>query len=418
MVRNKLYYDFMQQFMSAGLLNKNEVAGKKCLIVSRANLATEVSTERDLMSSLKAAGASACKLYGHYNSLEENASGTIAEMSIKLKDEFDVVMVLDGLEKEKDILSAVCSIKGACKPRGLLFVFSRTPDFNGNMYGTTYYEDYWRMDEGILKNLFQDFVLRQTVCTSNGILAGAKFFKPSNEVKFDISSVRIYQNALKKMVSVGDAKYNYGYFAKYKLLGELGDRCGTDKGACEHNYLEKYEFFLQNFRHSSFRLLELGVFGGASLRMWREYFPFAEITGVDIREEFKIFSSDRINIIIADLAKEDELNKLHDIHPQLIIDDASHIWSHQIKALFNLWGCLPHGGVYIIEDMETSVNKDIFPGYNDFPIDTYEVCSRIAKVSAGKEPCDDSICHENINAIGMETELISIMHGSCILIKR
>lgn len=87
-------------------------------------------------------------------------------------------------------------------------------------------------------------------------------------------------------------------------------------------------------------------------------------------------------------------------------------------ALFTLYETLPHGGVYIIEDMETSVNPELYKGYEDFPISAYEVCSRIARVVAGKNSSDDSPYKEQIEKIGMETELISIMKGSCVLIKR
>lgn len=152
--------------------------------------------------------------------------------------------------------------------------------------------------------------------------------------------------------------------------------------------------------------------------MWEKYFLKAQIYGVDIMEQCKAYEDDRIHIVISDLSSEATLESLKDINPNIIIDDASHFWSHQIKALFKLFTCLPHGGVYIIEDMETSVNTDLYPEYKDFPISAYEVCSRIARVVAGKNNSDDSPYRDYINFIGMQTELISIMKGSCVLIKR
>ena len=73
-----------------------------------------------------------------------------------------------------------------------------------------------------------------------------------------------------------------GFFCDSVELDAIGIKHSTDKCSMVHNYLGKYEFFLQRFRYQPIRLLELGVFKGASLRMWQEYFPHVEIFGVDI----------------------------------------------------------------------------------------------------------------------------------------
>ncbi len=56
--------------------------------------------------------------------------------------------------------------------------------------------------------------------------------------------------------------------------------------------------------------------------------------------------------------------------------------------------------------------------YRDAPLDAYEVCARIARIAARKVPDDDSLYADYINQIGMETELVSIMKGSVVLVKR
>ena len=55
-----------------------------------------------------------------------------------------------------------------------------------------------------------------------------------------------------------------------------------------------------------------------------------------------------------DLGKEDELESLCKLHPTVIIDDASHMWSHQIKSIWYLFSSLQNGGAFIVEDLETS----------------------------------------------------------------
>ena len=53
----------------------------------------------------------------------------------------------------------------------------------------------------------------------------------------------------------------------------------TDKG---HNYIRYYEGFFEIFRNNYINLLELGMHTGGSIKMWRDYFPYARCFGVDI----------------------------------------------------------------------------------------------------------------------------------------
>lgn len=135
-----------------------------------------------------------------------------------------------------------------------------------------------------------------------------------------------------------------GYFADCQELNEIGSSYNTDKSSDYHNYLNKYEFFIRRWKKEPITILELGVFKGGSIKTWETYFEKAKIYGVDIDEACKGYESDRSKIIIQDLANEDELAKLGELHPQIIVDDASHIWSHQIKALFQLFPKMRGGG--------------------------------------------------------------------------
>src|SRR5258707_12788916 len=64
-------------------------------------------------------------------------------------------------------------------------------------------------------------------------------------------------------------------------LPDIALRDGSDKAWC-HHYTHRYAPLFQPIRAQPIRLLELGVKDGASLRMWREYFPHASIFGDDI----------------------------------------------------------------------------------------------------------------------------------------
>ena len=164
--------------------------------------------------------------------------------------------------------------------------------------------------------------------------------------------------------------------------------------------------------------MELGVFKGGSERMWKRYFPRAQIFGVDIDEACRVYAEERIEIRIGDLSQDEMLESLKEIRPHIIVDDASHFWSHQIKALFALFPALPSGGIYILEDLETSFHPHLFPVHGDAPLDAYTVAERIARVAASRKPCEEEPFAEEITAVGMATELVATMLSSCIFIKR
>lgn len=84
-----------------------------------------------------------------------------------------------------------------------------------------------------------------------------------------------------------------------------------------------------------------------------------------------------------------------------------------------LYDCLPSGGIYIMEDLATSVNPYMFPEYQDYPMDAYTFCERVARVVASRCPCTpDTSLSGKITEIGMATELAVTMMGSCIFIKK
>ena len=105
----------------------------------------------------------------------------------------------------------------------------------------------------------------------------------------------------------------HGYYVNIKqvqkqldeaLAGKRGElelyglKQGTDKASAisfmtqdedvsmrvAHDYLRHYEFLFNNFKFDEFSLIEFGCADGASLRMWEEYFPKADIYGVDLDE--------------------------------------------------------------------------------------------------------------------------------------
>ena len=108
----------------------------------------------------------------------------------------------------------------------------------------------------------------------------------------------------------------------------------------------------------------------------------------------------------------------------MIVDDASHLWSHQIKALFTLWEVLPHGGVYILEDLETGFASYRDMGFDDAPVPTYDVLAAIVEVAtskeylrSGKHAAEGYGMKAEIERIGGEMDMMTFIHGSCIMVK-
>lgn len=118
-----------------------------------------------------------------------------------------------------------------------------------------------------------------------------------------------------------------------------------------------YERYLSKFRGCDVNILELGVQSGGSQDMWLWFFgPKAHAYGADMEPAVQKFSGTRITNFVGDLGSAHFLARLCREIPRIdiVLDDASHISWHQIFAFERLWPCLSPGGVYIVEDIDSS----------------------------------------------------------------
>lgn len=143
---------------------------------------------------------------------------------------------------------------------------------------------------------------------------------------------------------------------KTLTLDELAEKYGTDKGLGDHCYTPRYSMYLEQYRDEEFNLLEIGVYNGASIKMWKEYFPKATIVALDIDPECKQYEEDRITIHIGDQTDVSFLNKIVDQHGhfEIVLDDGGHSYKQQIVSFETLFPKLTPGGLYFLEDMHTS----------------------------------------------------------------
>jgi len=133
----------------------------------------------------------------------------------------------------------------------------------------------------------------------------------------------------------------------------------------EH-YFEIYDRHFSAYRDKEIVILEIGVFQGGSLQMWKNYFgPKAKIYGIDIDPECKKFEEENIEIFIGSQSDKQFLSKLkQEIPPiDILIDDGGHTMN-QIKTSFlELFDHVKPDGIYAIEDLHTSYWLDYGGGY-------------------------------------------------------
>ena len=144
-------------------------------------------------------------------------------------------------------------------------------------------------------------------------------------------------------------------------LRKLALAYGTDKEG-QHFYAKHYQDHFSHLRLRKLNLLEIGIGGyehpdggGASLRMWKAYFPKANIVGIDIFD--KSFHDDkRIKTHIGSQTDPVFLkNLVTKISAfDIIIDDGSHVSNDVIASFKILFPLLATGGIYVIEDLQTS----------------------------------------------------------------
>jgi 8-demethyl-8-alpha-L-rhamnosyltetracenomycin-C 2'-O-methyltransferase len=142
-------------------------------------------------------------------------------------------------------------------------------------------------------------------------------------------------------------------------LCKLAQKHGTDKFPY---YTPFYDLILNSRREAVKSVLEIGIGTtasmshvdnykpGASLRMWREYFPLAKIWGLD-KDPSVMISEPRISCATGDQSDPEALAMVYRLGElDLIVDDGSHDPAHQSLSLNCLWHYLAPGGIYIIED--------------------------------------------------------------------
>jgi hypothetical protein len=202
----------------------------------------------------------------------------------------------------------------------------------------------------------------------------------SDEIVFNFNGIKIRSSARRVFRENFDFSYCLYYHKNPdSLLNSLCDKYGTDKGEVKtgdhpypwasHTYADFVERHFDHCREYIKNVFEcglgsnnpniqssMGVNGkpGASLRVWREYFPNANIFGADIDAAI-LFKEERINTFFVDQTKPQSITQMfQQINVEdfdLMIDDGLHTCEAGICLLENSFHRLKSNGIYIIEDV-------------------------------------------------------------------
>ena len=134
-------------------------------------------------------------------------------------------------------------------------------------------------------------------------------------------------------------------------------------------YFESYDHFFSKYRNQNITFVEIGVLGGGSLFMWRDYFgPEARIVGVDLNPNAKKWEKNGFEIYIGNQsdikfweAFRQEVGSI-----DVVLDDGGHTYEQQIITTECLLSAMNDGGIIVIEDTHTSYMEDYGPKSKSF----------------------------------------------------
>jgi hypothetical protein len=203
-------------------------------------------------------------------------------------------------------------------------------------------------------------------------------------------------------------------------LDAIGVACNTDKSSLHHDYLVFYERFFEKWRQDKLRILEVGVFNGASLRTWAGYFAHAEVIGADINFRAKRHESGRIRVEILDQGNVQDLVDIGLKHGpfDIVVEDGSHMWEHQTTTFKTLFPFVKPGGLYVVEDLQTNFGEmgKHFQGVATESCVDY--LKRLLELRVADEQLD--ITHEEdpfLRTYGRTIELMIFYRHACLIEK-
>jgi len=139
----------------------------------------------------------------------------------------------------------------------------------------------------------------------------------------------------------------------YEHQGRQIDKCAHYLAAYERFFAPLRAGFPERDTTRPLRFLEIGVKHGGSLQLWREYFgQHARIVGIDVDSRCEASADRDVEVRIGSQADADFLRRVvaEMGGVDVVLDDGSHVASHQRVSFDVLFPLLSNGGLYIVED--------------------------------------------------------------------
>lgn len=133
----------------------------------------------------------------------------------------------------------------------------------------------------------------------------------------------------------------------------LHDFSGKTDKSYAHQYIHVYEALFEPIRETTKLVLELGIFDGGSLLMWRDYFHNAQIFGMDINDHCpEVHNTERITPIFTDAYHSSGVDAISSYGKfDVIVDDGPHSLESQCFAVANYSHILSPNGILVVEDI-------------------------------------------------------------------
>lgn len=132
------------------------------------------------------------------------------------------------------------------------------------------------------------------------------------------------------------------------------------------HYFDVYDRYFSKYRNKEVNILEIGLWQGGSLQMWKDYFgPKAKIYGIDIDPRCKVYEEENVKILIGSQSDRAFLKGVRKQIPKvdILIDDGGHTMQQQIITYEELYGHVKDDGIYLCEDVHTSYWSEFDGGY-------------------------------------------------------
>ena len=212
--------------------------------------------------------------------------------------------------------------------------------------------------------------------------------KESKEIFLDLIHNYPLSKNYKKSVEENLKKINVDInpIQKIEIISKVSDifnngNYDTDKN--DLGYIENfYDNFFLKFANKTINFIEIGVYNGGSIKLWRDYLhPESEIYASDINYFEHVEGT---YSVIGDMYSDDQVAKFADEYFDLIIDDGPHTFESFVLLMQKYFSKLKSGGSLVIEDI---INPSWVNPLSDLSKSLgYSVCEVVDMTNKQKTP--------------------------------